>query len=212
MKRLEINSIDFKYAESSYAEIALQLAHLPWHDLEFANWSSQYPSNSKVKFQIAYQETQLFIHYKVQEEFIRANYIRANENVWEDSCVEFFISLDNRKTYYNFEFNVLGTGLIGYGTPVKSERNRLTEDQIHQVDTYSEIKSIQGKKEWQLILAIPFSLFSLNKQDIIGSNVHANFYKCGDKLPNPHFLSWSEVLSESPNFHLPEHFGELHFK
>ena len=40
----------------------------------------------------------------------------------------------------------------------------------------------------------------------------ANFYKCGDKLQTPHFLSWNPIDLEKPNFHCPEFFGMLRFK
>ncbi|MFZ4262974.1 carbohydrate-binding family 9-like protein [Sphingobacterium sp. HJSM2_6] len=212
MKRLEIDFLDLPYSESTYSELATELAGLPWNTLEFANWSRAYPSETQANFQIAYQGSHLFIHYQVQEQYIKANYIRPNENVWEDSCVEFFLSLDAGKTYYNFEFNVLGTGLIGFGPSLKSDRQRLKDSEIQSVDTYTVVKNIQGKKEWRIILAIPLSLFGKEGHQLNGKIVHANFYKCGDKLPNPHFLSWNEVLSETPNFHLPEYFGEIQFK
>jgi hypothetical protein len=40
----------------------------------------------------------------------------------------------------------------------------------------------------------------------------ANFYKCGDELSQPHYLSWNNIKSGKPNFHLPEFFGEINFK
>ena len=39
----------------------------------------------------------------------------------------------------------------------------------------------------------------------------ANFYKCGDKLSVPHYLSWNPVTTEKPDFHRPEYFGLLEF-
>lgn len=41
---------------------------------------------------------------------------------------------------------------------------------------------------------------------------NANFYKCGDKLQTPHFLSWNPINLEKPNFHCPEFFGTLNFE
>ncbi|MGH2565575.1 MAG: carbohydrate-binding family 9-like protein, partial [Ginsengibacter sp.] len=38
-----------------------------------------------------------------------------------------------------------------------------------------------------------------------------NFYKCGDKLPKPHFLTWNTVETEDPDFHAPEYFGSMEF-
>jgi hypothetical protein len=37
----------------------------------------------------------------------------------------------------------------------------------------------------------------------------ANFYKCGDETPEPHFLSWNPIDLPKPNFHVPQFFGQL---
>ena len=41
--------------------------------------------------------------------------------------------------------------------------------------------------------------------------VSANFYKCGDKTAHIHFVSWSPIGCEKPDFHRPEYFGTLEF-
>jgi hypothetical protein len=41
--------------------------------------------------------------------------------------------------------------------------------------------------------------------------IRANFYKCGDSTAVPHYLSWSHIATETPDFHRPEFFGELYF-
>ena len=63
---------------------------------------------------------------------------------------------------------------------------------------------------WELALVIPATVFS--KYPICleeGGRLRANFYKCGDDLPVPHFVSWNPITTEKPNFHRPECFGEL---
>ncbi|WP_350005689.1 carbohydrate-binding family 9-like protein, partial [Phocaeicola dorei] len=45
-----------------------------------------------------------------------------------------------------------------------------------------------------------------------GMVVRANFYKCGDELQKPHFLSWSPIKIEKPDFHRPDFFGLLEFE
>ena len=208
MKSILVNKINleaksFKNIKNSFLDIA-------WNNVNEINWQEQYPYCPEVKFQIAYDEENIYLHYHVEEEFVKATYIRANENVWEDSCVEFFISFDNKKTYYNLEFNVLGTGLIGYGPAVKSERKRLSAEIIDSVNVFTEIYKIDGKKTWEIYLAIPLNVFG--ESSLKDKKLHANFYKCGDNLPNPHFISWNKIESAKPNFHLPEFFGEIHFK
>lgn len=45
-----------------------------------------------------------------------------------------------------------------------------------------------------------------------GQNAGVNFYKCGDDLPKPHYLCWNPIKSETPDFHLPEFFGNAIFE
>lgn len=34
----------------------------------------------------------------------------------------------------------------------------------------------------------------------------ANFYKCGDDLPAPYYLSWNKIIAPKPDFHYPDFF------
>jgi len=198
---------------NDYSSFKNQLENIAWHDLDVANWRNKYPYAPQAKFQIAHHNQAIILHYEIKENFVKAQYIRHNEAVWEDSCVEFFVSFDEREHYYNFEFNPLGTGLIGYGPATKNLRNRLTPEEINQVSTYTQLSSIQGDKIWSMILCIPVTVFIHTPlSSLSGLKAHANFYKCGDKLPDPHFLSWNPIDHPSPNFHLPAYFGSVEFK
>ncbi len=212
MKTLEIEKIGVQELIGDYASLAKTMSSLAWHDINSAPWQAEFPYIPCVQFQVAYTDQAILVHYSVQEEYVKGQYISPNENVWEDSCVEFFISFDNRETYYNVEFNVLGVGLVGYGTSVKSDRNRLSAEEILQINAFSSVQTIDGKKSWQQILQIPFSVFKVNVEDLKGKQAHANFYKCGDALPNPHFIAWNDIDNPTPNFHLPQFFGEVSFK
>src|SRR5690606_16587199 len=144
-------------------------------------------------------------------EFLRANAVRPNESVWEDSCIEFFVSFDGSGNYYNLEFNILGTGLIGYGPAEKNDRQRFNSDEISRVNTFTQVQQIAGSKSWQIILLIPIGLFDKTFEQLSGTTANANFYKCGDGLPKPHFVSWNSIEHPKPNFHLPAYFGKIKF-
>ena len=49
--------------------------------------------------------------------------------------------------------------------------------------------------EWQLSLVIPAKAlwFGHTIDTLDGLVIGANFYKCGDKLPEPHFVSWNAI-------------------
>ncbi|TYP92484.1 cellulose/xylan binding protein with CBM9 domain [Sphingobacterium allocomposti] len=212
MDKLFVPRIDMDLTVFGYAALQKQMEELPWQQLSHANWSEQFPYKPDVRFQLAHAGDVLFVHYVVREDFIKATYVRPNEAVWEDSCVELFLSFDGRSTYYNLEFNVLGTGLIGYGPEAKSERARLSAEQIESVQTVTSVINSGKEKCWATVWCVPVDVFVESGIDTFsGRKAHGNFYKCGDKLPGPHFLSWSRVDFPTPNFHLPAFFGELIF-
>ncbi|TDS13253.1 carbohydrate-binding family 9-like protein [Sphingobacterium paludis] len=212
MSKLIVEHLDIDAENLNYAHMAGKMEGLTWHAVDRHNWKGEYPYKPFVDFQIAHNGSAIILHYAVKEDFIKGQYVRPNESVWEDSCVEFFISFDQKKHYYNLEFNVVGTGLIGYGTQIKAERTRLNADTIMQVATTTSILSYQGRKQWNIILYIPIAVFAKSPiRSLAGLSAHANFYKCGDALPEPHFMSWAPISWPKPNFHLPEFFGELEF-
>lgn len=207
MKKLTVEKIadvagDFKALEDEFGKLS-------WNAIDQCPWETEFPYRPEVGFQMAHSTDHVYLHFRVSEEFVKGQYIRPNESVWEDSCVEFFLSLDQKKTYYNFEYNVLATGLIGYGSAVKSERERLHDAVVESVDACVHVVKKEGVKVWESYLLIPKSIFG----DIpfSGKTYHANFYKCGDGLPNPHFVAWNSISNATPNFHLPEFFGEVFF-
>lgn len=211
MLTIPYKKVDIKDV-ASYQDWLDVFKDVVWQSIAEANWVDHYPYRPEAKFQAIHNDGHVVLHYCIIEEYVKAQYVRPNENVWEDSCVEFFVSFDQKETYYNIEFNVLGTGLIGYGPKRKTERSRLSADKIGTVNTYSSISNTQGKKKWCMVLVIPTEVFSERKIKLSGMKAHANFYKCGDGLPNPHFLSWRPINNPTPNFHLPEFFGEIMFE
>ena len=72
------------------------------------------------------------------------------------------------------------------------------------------ISEINGSFSWTLVAAIPWSVFYKHNTGIAeGKLFRANFYKCGDKLKIPHYLTWNPVPTEKPDFHRPEYFGAI---
>lgn len=195
----------------SYHDALNLFSAADWHAIDSVNWPDHFPYAPDVRFQAMYNADYLLLHYAVEEEFARACAVRHNEAVYEDSCVECFISFDAGNTYFNIEFNVLGTGLIGHRSTIREEKMRLDAELVNRVNTFTNVQQIAGKKNWQIIMAIPFDLLGQDGNTLKGTSAHANFYKCGDKLPIPHYLSWQSILTPQPTFHAVEYFGEISF-
>lgn len=168
----------------------------------------------KASFRIAYNDRSILIDFVVKERDIRSKHVYYNDPVYKDSCVEFFIAFDDDKAYYNFEFNCTGTCLAGYGAG--RQRELLPFSAGYPIET--EVRFKQAKDSfpditWELSAVIPFEVFVKHSiRSLRGKVCRGNFYKCGDELPQPHYLTWSRIESKSPDFHLPEFFGQLNFQ
>ncbi|HET9825782.1 MAG TPA: carbohydrate-binding family 9-like protein [Chitinophagaceae bacterium] len=210
---LSVSELQGVNKNSSLPEISSRLEHVEHHSLECTPWP-QFPYKPKVFFSIAYCDECILLKYHVHEKAIRIVHNRDNHYVHEDSCVEFFIAFNDDTDYYNLEFNCAGTCLFGFGSN-SSRRELMKQELIDKIRTYSIIQRLrddENRINWQLTLVIPLEIFKHSSvKHLRGTQCRVNFYKCGDQLPEPHFVTWNNIDAASPNFHLPEFFGAMHF-
>ena len=213
MKKLRVPQLSCVTRNTALQEVSALLDMENCHAIERMPWNNVF-YKPQVSFSIAYTGDAILLKYFVQENSIRVIHYTDNCPVHEDSCVEFFIAFDDEKEYYNLEFNCIGTCLFAYGD--RSERQLIQEDLVQKIRRQGIIKSsTEGETNsinWELTLVIPLEVFVHHKiTHLKDRHCKVNFYKCGDKLPEPHFLAWKNVEAASPDFHLPEFFGALHF-
>ena len=160
--------------------------------------------------QVCYDADKLYVHQRAVEAHIRAEYTDLLSQVCEDSCMEFFLSPEGSGRYFNFEWNLNGCLCLGFRTDRKNAA-RL------QLKNHKELFGFRGNKTpdgWEIFYEIPASFVQLFIPDFSlqpGKTLRANCYKCGDKTPEPHFLSWNPVTAQSPDFHRPQDFGSMIF-
>ena len=181
------------------------------------NWKEDYPYQPTMKFRIAHTGDNILIQYVINEKTVRAVAPSDNGRVWEDSCAEFFAQPDETSgMYYNFECNCAGTLLIEYGKP--GDREHAPLDVVHSVERWASLGRLPFEEkdaptEWTLCLVIPASaFFHDNITSLNGKEMRANFYKCGDLLQTPHFISWNPIDLPTPCFHCPQFFGKIYFE
>lgn len=177
------------------------------------NWES-FPYRPICTFDIARSQTKLYIRYIVRGNCLRAENSIDQQPVWQDSCVEFFMKCPEDEHYFNFEFNCIGTCLAARRLN-RNESEYLPEEAMAQIVRYPSLsrrpfREMQGLFSWELTVAIPFSVMGLNGENLPDA-IRANFYKCADETALPHYLSWSPIGTEKPDFHRPDYFGELRF-
>ena len=128
-----------------------------------------------------------------------------NSEVCEDSCMEFFFKPDPHDiNFLNFEMNPNGVLLLSIG---KDRHGRIDLEEDHAL---FDIESDAKDGDWTIKLYIPKKIL-LKYFKKLAPVCRANFYKCGDKTENPHFLAWSPVDVVEPDFHVPDFFGFIRF-
>jgi len=184
------------------------------------SWDS-YPDKPDVRIRIGWSGEFLLLKFIVKEREILGTFTQDGSDVYKDSCAEIFLSPENSDHYYNFEFNCLGTCLAQVGTQ-RENREILGTDILSGIRRISSLERspyhkyheglVDEAEVWSLLLVIPSSAFVRDSiSNFQGFRMRGNFYKCGDNLETPHYLSWNPVLTEQPDFHRPEFFGELWF-
>jgi hypothetical protein len=216
MKVAEVTKVELNDPFPPLEEISLLLDRQKEKlAVDIINWP-EFSYKPDVNLAVAYSDTEIFLRYYVTEDYFKAEMTESNQNVYEDSCVEFFVSPSDDGIYYNFEFNGIGTCLMGTGTSRQDSR-RADPEIISRIRKLSSVgnKSVPertGKFEWTLTVAISLrAFFHHDIKELKGKIFRANFYKCGDGLRVPHYVTWNPIGTQNPDFHRPEFFGTIKF-
>jgi hypothetical protein len=227
-------SMDIAWGQSVYKvkrlrkciEINANWSKSEWKDIDIINVSNvlgQRPSFlPEVKAKMMYDLENIYVIYRVSDRYVRCITKDINGPVWNDSCVEFFISPDTSLPfrYFNLEINCGGTPLMHYNIVPREEVKNIDIEDIKKIEIAHSLAQIVEPEinepvTWTLEYRIPIDLFrkySNITQPKPGTFWKANFYKIADKTSHPHYLTWSLVNSNKPDFHLPQFFGILNFE
>jgi len=216
MKVIEVEKLSFSTDFPALEEISRSLDNLKKEHIDVLNWSD-YNYKPDVNFSIGYTDKEILLKYFITENYFKAEKTESNQMVCEDSCVEFFVSPSDDDIYYNFEFNGIGTCLLGTGTGRENSK-RVDPALISKIRRQTSVgnkpvSERKGEFSWTITMAIPFDVFFHHEvKDLKGKVFRANFYKCGDMLSVPHYVTWNPVGTSNPDYHRPEYFGLIKFR
>lgn len=179
------------------------------HEVGYLNWN-EYSYAPQVGFHFAFSDKVIALLWEVKEDHVRAVSLEDNGPVWEDSCVEFFVSDPDSPAYFNFEMNCIGT-MLASRKMSRYDAGHFGPDKMHLIRNFGSLAhetiDIQGKdQEWWRVVLIPFSVIGLDEAP---ASLRCNFYKCGDNCAQTHYLSWAPIDTPAPDFHRPDFFGEV---
>ena len=192
--------------------------------IEIANFRKESSSHRpKTTTKLVYTSNRLHGLFRVQDRYIRCTRNRFQDEVYKDSCVEFFVQPKAKQGYFNFELNCGGALLAYYildPTRTPSGFRKFTPlnlEDASQIKIYHSLPGVIARemvKEtiWYIEFTIPFAIFEKyvgSLTPIVGQTWRGNLYKCADDSSHPHWAAWAPV--DELNFHLPHCFGYLNF-
>ena len=127
--------------------------------------------------------------------------------LWDRDVCEIFIAPNKGERSKYFEFEIAPTGeWIDLGIEVKPNE-RLTDWQYKSNMTSA---ARIDKDKVVMTLKIPFA--SLGKTPKVGDVWLGNLFRCVGKDATRGYLAWQPTKTKEPAFHVPDAFGEFHFK
>jgi len=192
---------------------ALEINHYPWY---------QEGKKQDTQVKLSANSETLFIQIIAQDNYSFAKQTELNHMlICEDSCVEFFFSPSGilGSSYVNLEVNCCGTLHLAYGAGrdnrqfISVEAASLIQCQSslnRNMDTPVKIEN-NDDSQWSIEIALPFTAIEQLTGEVVNKEKwFANFYRCGGRT-EPQYAVWNNIDVVEPDYHRPEHFGELVF-
>ena len=128
-------------------------------------------------------------------------------NLWDRDVCEIFIAPNRNEPRRYFEFEVAPTGeWIDLAIDLSSGE-RITDWKYSSgMDVATQIE------KRRVIMAMKIPWYTFGSKPKTGDVWLGNLFRCVGKDPTRGFLTWQPTLTEKPNFHVPEKFGQFVFE
>ena len=192
--------------------------------MEIAHFRKESGSHRPITIaKLLYSSDRIHGLFMVQDRYIRCIRNQFQDEVYKDSCVEFFVQPKAKQGYFNFEFNCGGTLRAYYIVdPTRTSSGfkkftPLSRDDAVRIKIYHSLpevvdREIVDETIWYIEFTIPFAILEQyvgSLTPVVGQAWRGNLYKCADDSSHPHWAAWAPV--DELNFHLPHCFGYLNF-
>lgn len=131
---------------------------------------------------------------------------READKLWERDVCEIFIAPDRVNFRHYYEFEVAPTGeWLDLKIHQKPDERITDWDYSSGMQTAAKV----GKDRVTLAMRIPWS--SIGGRPSVGDVWVGNLFRAVGSGDSRGYLAWSPTLTEEPNFHRPDMFGEFLF-
>ena len=126
--------------------------------------------------------------------------------LWERDVCEIFIAPDKNEPRKYFEFEVAPTGeWLDLAIDLTSDE-RVTDWEYN-----SGMKAAAKIEDGRVLMAMKIPWEAFGRKPKAGDVWLGNIFRCVGEGETRGYLAWQPTMTEKPNFHVPEAFGEFHF-
>ena len=178
------------------------------------------PGREQTEVRLWYDDTALYVGWTCMDSDIQATFTNRDSHFWDEEVVEFFVTPNELKRYFELQWNPLGgvyDSIVqnqmnerGVSTNYTSEVNFTAMGMTNAVKVKGTVGNSSDQDEfWQVEVMIPFA--ALGQSTPKPKDVwRGNFYRYDREKDRPvEYLSWSPTMV--PDFHQPSRFGYLEF-
>ncbi len=175
-------------------------------------WSgSEAPTGRHFSFRMLWSAENLYVHFtaNIGEPLVvseKPDLSKKTLGLWDSDVCEIFIAPDSAQPKKYFEFEVAPTG-EWLDVALDSTGGERISDWNYQSGMETAARIEKGR----VVMAIKIPFAAFGKTPKSGDVWLGNLFRCVGKDPTRGYLSWSPTMTETPNFHVPEAFGEFRF-
>ena len=206
-------SIEFVEAEFPLADLNDPIWDLASAATVVLYWdASESDAGRHLRVQLLWSDTALYLRFDAsQNEPPVVNdhpqLDKKTMQLWERDVCEIFIAPDMHEPRRYFEFEVAPTGEWLDLAIDSTSGDRVTDwDYDSRMETAAKIE----KNRVLMAMKIPWE--TLGRKPKPGDVWLGNIFRCVGKDPDRGYLAWQPTLTEMPDFHVPEKFGEFLFE
>lgn len=184
-----------------------------WKDIDKAKidkytWCYEYTPETFAQI-VLVEDKEFAVKMTCYEKNPKATYKNFGEDVWKDSCMEFFAAFDNKdpNKYVNCEMNSGGAALMSFGYP-GADRSSAVNITGRIPQYKAEVFEDYWTVEIRLLLEDIRKIFG-DIEFKKGYKFTGNLFKCGDETEYEHYGMWCRSIAVIPQFHQPEYFGDF---
>lgn len=192
------------------------LSNAAWEHVPKTNvptyWSGAIaPAGRHFSFKMLWSDDGLYIRFlaRVDEPLVASNAPDLNKKtigLWDRDVCEVFVAPDPSEPCRYFEFEVAPTGEW-----LDVALDSTGGERISDWEYNSGMKTASRIEDDHIITMMQIPFASLGKTPKPDDVWLGNIFRCVGKDPTRGYLAWSPTMTETPNFHVPERFGEFRF-